>query len=1042
MSNRDEQLEALKNAVKTAESKLKSAEMTAKDIEGKIKSADETFEQKLADKAAGYKEQTGVDFSRIVDGNGKATYSFSREKTEKERNSRRNLTISRQIDSETGEVKHKVEFTDSGSQSVDVKSAKDLKKPKSRKKYIAYNLFGYRKFEFSTKADNPFLNTVGKPIIVPIQAAAKITETLKENAAKAAESSVGKGISTAAKIVSAPVVIPAKIVKDIAEKGGVIHSIVDLGDRIRIEGVNVPKPLKAAGNAVKGVALGTETAAVETVKSMGTFSVEIAKEKIREEINNGISENDSVKAFYVIGMKSSEVMRILADHAQFQLAVIRDKAGNDIKNVNVSRYLAEKEERKFQKKLNKLKNEKSSADELVNNARTEYETAKARLEEYEIKHGLQEKKSKSAVSSPEKVNLTKTEKASLTKTEEKIEKTKKKLENTKEKIKPMPVADLKTTAKRFGGLGVSTVTSSLRQKAIRDGGDNTGVEAADKAAIATRTAFHYGKKLYDKTLVNKEIKYEQKLQTLENLKNFEIKLSESGSFKAAAPKGTKAKKSSVKKIKEKYKKAVKKRQQRKIFKKTAEKSAKKVGKTAVKATAKVAQKTAELAVDVAGGAEVKLAIAAVVLVIVIIIILVFCALLLFGGGGATSTVSQVISPCSTNTLGLCDRYYTELGKNMIDYHQNIEDYYVGYDKYVCLTEIDEITHSPEKLLPYLGVKAIADNGGDEWTYSDVTPYIEELFNEQYEFYTNEIHEVRKNVSTMVYTNEDSYYSALGTSEYNLERPEGANIPEPLKSEWYTPYANTDTHVEVLVADGYIENTLDSVGVFTDKDGNTTEYDEMQTLTFYNYWTIQLIFDWKDDHYEEYWLYTEERQDYYEFDYFILEYAIRENAIDVDGNYWTDTDENWRDNNFDKLIYNRVMSEFDDNMKEQFGIYSNFLMGHQMLTLPFDNPVITKYAGYDNHIYGDTSLDYSMELQTYGGQEIICGMDGDITVLSDNSFSVYNSKCGTLYYDYVTVPNVSKAKGGEVISSATGDTLRITFIDNNGEYLNPLFLFGA
>ena len=110
-----------------------------------------------------------------------------------------------------------------------------------------------------------------------------------------------------------------------------------MGDRIRIEGVNVPKPLKAAGNAVKGVALGTETAAVETVKSMGTFSVEIAKEKIREEINNGISENDSVKAFYVIGMKSSEVMRILADHAQFQLAVIRDKAGNDIKNVNVSR---------------------------------------------------------------------------------------------------------------------------------------------------------------------------------------------------------------------------------------------------------------------------------------------------------------------------------------------------------------------------------------------------------------------------------------------------------------------------------------------------------------------------------------------------------------------------------------------------------------------------------------------------------------------------------------------------------------------------------
>ena len=89
-----------------------------------------------------------------------------------------------------------------------------------------------------------------------------------------------------------------------------------------------------------------------------------------------------------------------------------------------------------------------------------------------------------------------------------------------------------------------------------------------------------------------------------------------------------------------------------------------------------------------------------------------------------------------------------------------------------------------------------------------------------------------------------------------------------------------------------------------------------------------------------------------------------------------------------------------------------------------------------------ALDYSMELQTYEGQEIICGMDGDITILSDNSFSVYNSKYGTLYYDYVTPPSVSKAKSGDVISSSNSDTLRITFIDNNGDYLNPLFLFGS
>ncbi len=70
------------------------------------------------------------------------------------------------------------------------------------------------------------------------------------------------------------------------------------------------------------------------------------------------------------------------------------------------------------------------------------------------------------------------------------------------------------------------------------------------------------------------------------------------------------------------------------------------------------------------------------------------------------------------------------------------------------------------------------------------------------------------------------------------------------------------------------------------------------------------------------------------------------------------------------------------------------------------------------------------------------MDGNITKLSDNSFSVYNSKYGTLYYDYVTVPNVSEAKSGDVISSTNGDTLRITFNDNNGDYFNPLFLFSS
>lgn len=1026
-SSRDEQLEALKSAVKSAESKLKSAEISAKDIEEKLKNSEENFLNKFEEKAAGYKAQTGADFSRIVDENGKVVYKFTRDTTNPERKKRRKLKLSRQFDSQTGKSSYKAEFQDSDNQTVELHSEKDLKKPSSRKKFVAFNMFGLRRMDISTEVNSPFLDTIGKPIVVPIQVAAKLIHHTSETAKAIAETPIGKGIATTAKITSAPIVIPTKIIKDIADKGGIIHAVVDLGDKIKIEGVNAPKPIKAVGNVLKGAALGTETVAVETAKGVGTFSIEIAKEQIYSEINKTISENDAVKAYCVIGMKTAEVYSILAEHTRFRRAVLRDKAGDDITDVNVSRYLADKEEKKFQKVQKKLKNKKINADEAVNNARTEYEAAKSRLEEYEIKHGLRQGKVEPVVSSTDKT----TDEIKLTKTEKSIEKTNKKLKKVQEKIKPEPVADLKTTIKRLDGLAVDTAMTGLRRKAIRDGGDNTGVEAANTVITMSQTAYHYGKKLYEKSIVEKESTYKEKLQTLENQNNFESKLTENSHFKASESSMKKNKKTAIGDKKQKQKKAIKKRHQKNVYKnfaKKASQNAEKIAASGIKATLS--------SISIPSGGVI-----AIVLVIIIIVILLAFALVSCGGSGLSTIYSHVISPCSTNTLGLCDRYYTELGKNMINYHQNIKDYYVDYDKYVCLTEIDEITHSPEKLLPYLGVKAIADNGGDEWTYSDVTSYIEELFNEQYEFYTNEIHEVRKNVTTVVYSNEDAYYSALGKSEYNLERPEGANIPEHLKSEWYTPYANTYSHVEIIVYSGNIENTLDSVGVFTDKDGNITEYDEMQTLQFHNYWSISLVFDWLDDHYEEYWIYREERQEYYEYDYYILEYAIKENAIDVDEKYWTDTNESWQDNNFDKLIYNHV-SEFDGDMKAQFGIYSNFLMGHQMLAFPFDNPVITKYAGYDNHIYGDTALDYSMELLTYEGQEIICGMDGKIEKLSDNSFSVYNSKYGTLYYDYVTVPNVSKAKSGEVVSSAKGDTLRITFIDNNGDYLNPLFLFGS
>lgn len=1046
MSSRDEQLEALEAAVKSAESKLKTAKMSVDDIDRKIKSVDEAFEQKLAEKAIGYKEQTGADFSREVDVNGRVSYSFSREAKPKER---RTLTIKRQFDSETGKVGYKVGFTDNGNQTVSVNSAKDLKKPSSRKKYIAFNLFGYRKLELSTEVNNPFLNTVGKPIIVPIQAAAKLVDKTEEFAKKVSESSVGRGIADAAKIVSAPIVIPAKIVKDISDKGGVIHSISDLGDKIKIEGVNVPKPLKTVASGTVSVAKGMETLAVNTAKSVNKFTIEIAKEKLYEEIHKGISENESTQAAYVIGVRAIDVYKVLNEHTKYKKAVRRDKAGNDITDTNVSRYLAGKEESKYQRTKDSLNEEKKAADYSAYNARKEYEAAKARLESYKRSKGIPV----SEVQTDEIIY----EKPKLTKTEKDIEKTKRKLksvQNHKYRFKrqkvfipqkgkvvskvmltrvdvtePTPMTAWETR-KGLEGLAVRDVGMSMRRKAMRDGGDNSGVEAANFAITASQSATRLIKAIDKKERDLTERHYEKKLHKLENIKGIENAVESVKPYEKSPdskPPENK-KKSSKSDSKQQQKNQIKKKHQKKVYKKKKKKK---------NAVSEVLEDLKRFAARKAKGVGVILAIIALM-----ILYPVFSLTMCSGGtpieSGMGTAAEILISPCSTVDLGQCDLYYTELAKNMIHMHQNIDSYYVDYNKYVCLTEINEISHSPEKLVPYVAVKALSDNGGDDWNFEQAKPYIEDVFNSQYEFYTNEVHEIRKNVTTVTYRNENTYYSALGSSEYNLERPEGADIPNPLKSELYTHYANTYTHIELPIINGYIENTLDCVGVYTDENGQTTEYDDMQTITFQNFWQITLVFDYIDGEYQEYWVYTEQQQDYFEYDYYILEYAIKENAMDVPDSYWTDTDLRWLDNNFDKLIYNRVLAMNEDE-QELFDGYFEYNMGHQELTTPYAEAEIARYPGYNNDIYGDMSLENGIVLYSSPGQQIICGMDGEITA-TENGFSVYNKKYGTLYYEGATVPNVSTGVKGTPISTATGNTLKITVIDKDGNYINPIFIF--
>lgn len=1065
MEQRDERLIALETDVKSAESKLKSSETSLADIEKKLKSNEDSFMEQLAKRSEKYKSQTGAELQRNEDkATGKVTYDFVREATDKEQRKRQKIVFKRVYD-ETGKYKLKPQIVvDDNDKTVTVMTAKDLKKPKERKKFFVVNMpfLSIRRID----TNSPFIQSLGKPITVPARAAARLAKKIYASGA-------GQAAVRTAKAISSPVIIPAKIIKDITDKGGVIHAVVDLGDRIKIEGVNVPKPLKAVNNAVKGAALGAETGAVEAAKSMGSFSIEIAKNKILEEINNGVSENEATEAAYVIGMKMLDIYRILDEHSKYKKAVNRDIAGDDIVDTGVSEYLAEKEEKKFQKSQDKLKEQKSAANFDVQSARDEYEAAKKRLDNYKKsvsgKSEIGEKeptaasgvyvapKGSSSATAPKfgKADLPEiTEKGdivALTKTDKKIEKVKKKLtlnqkhrykaslrrvavtgKDGKSKFVLKPVvrreevtgktpATAWNTAKKLDGYFVNTGIQSMRKKALRDGNDNTAVEAADFAVTAVQTGNKIIKTLDSKERVFKEKSLKKQLTKLENEKSLETaasKLREKSVSKAAPKEQTNKKTAKKQQSTNQNKLRQQKRQQKTVRSNFVEKS-KEAAKDKVK--------------ELAGALVKKSGGMVVILILGLLVPVMFPVFCLSGSGvsgGLENFVGNAVSPCETKDLSLSEQYYTELAKNLIEQHRNIKDYYTGYDKYTCLTEISKIDHSPQKLLPFLAVSAMSTNGSDSWDFESAKPFIESAFDNLYSLYTNEVRETRLHVTQKSQT---EYYGIqpLGGSTFNL----GINGMS-YNSANYTQYA--EMYDEYIVASDRNSVTYYNVGKYTDGNGYTHEYEDAQDITLNNYWDLKLLYYWNGEEYEEEWRYYTECQESYEYDYVTLEYAIRENDISVYDDYWTETDDDWQDNNFDKLIYNQY-HDMSDEEKEQFDNYYAFFMGHQVFDMPFENAEITQYAGYNTDINGDMLLRNSMKLKCYSGQEIICGMSGKVIPI-DNGFALYNQKYGTLYYYGAVLPSAENVKQGDVISSATGDTLEIYYLDNESNYVNPLFVF--
>lgn len=177
MEQRDERLTALEAAVKSAESKLKNAEIDVMAIQNKLKSNEDSFMEQLAEKSERYKSQTGAELHRNEDkATGKITYDFVRDTDKKEQKKRQKIVFKRVYD-ETGKYKLKPQIiVDDNDKTVTVMTAKDLKKPKERKKFFAVSIpfLGIRRID----TNSPFIQSIGKPITVPARAAARLAKKI------------------------------------------------------------------------------------------------------------------------------------------------------------------------------------------------------------------------------------------------------------------------------------------------------------------------------------------------------------------------------------------------------------------------------------------------------------------------------------------------------------------------------------------------------------------------------------------------------------------------------------------------------------------------------------------------------------------------------------------------------------------------------------------------------------------------------------------------------------------------------------------------
>lgn len=552
----------------------------------------------------------------------------------------------------------------------------------------------------------------------------------------------------------------------------------------------------------------------------------------------------------------------------------------------------------------------------------------------------------------------------------------------------------KTISDKVQTRAISKAGTALRQKAERDASDSNGFEAAEK----TTFLLYSTGKTYDKAksmlqpAANKVgdmlITAEERIYRL----SYEAQCQRQSMLQPKTES-----KSKTKSDRQKKRRYEKNRRKNFISFKDAETKKNFINETVVKK----AKETGKSFVGIVAAA--------------VFIFIVFPIILLGGTSGtstSTAIFSMMISPTEDLDLTQSEQYWTELAENLIKEYRNYPNTHTGYDKYKANTLITKLIHDPYKLLAYLSVACKNEKG--VWDYETAKPYIETIFNEQYELYSKETTEIRKNVTTETKTEYNTSFWI--PDEYSTYNTPVGNFNSSDYNSYADLYCSGAGERTILITTWNKNATVYDVGT-----NNGEKYENAQTVNYSNEYRLYIEYNIQDGGVWGIWKLEYEYQTWYDEEYKTLEYGIKQKK------------------DFDTII-TELSSVFDDEQEEFYGNYNDFKLGHQTFSAPVNPFNVIKYAGYNTDVNQSDGLNNSITVSAALGQDITCPCNGTITKAGENSISIYYpTNHSTVYIDNIVPAVTGTVQKKAVIGKASSNEIVITVIDEDGNYQNPYLL---